>query len=757
MQYEPLIQRLLQQRQLTDPQQAHRFLNPDYDDLTPLSAYDGLDACAQRVRQAIDMRQTVVIYGDYDCDGICSIAILYLFLKEAGVDAHYFIPNRHKHGYGLRVETLEYIAEQWLPDLVITVDCGITAVQEVEYARDVLGFDVIVTDHHTPPETLPDCLIFNPKLTCKAGAFRELCGAGVVLRLVEALSSAEQAKQYLDIAAIATVADVVPLVEDNRAIASLGIRELNRTKRKGLEMLIRGCVKSGVNAYEIGFQIAPRINAVGRMGDATNVVSLFTETDFFLLKCLIEEIERSNETRQQHTNDLTKDCMERLVGFDFASSSCIVLSHPYWEDGVLGIAAARLVGEFHRPVILLTRQDGVWKGSGRSVEGIDLYACVNDCKAYLTRFGGHAMACGVSLAEKDLQDFIAALDAACKRRYPDFVFRASSHAVAVDAEELNLTVCKQLRLLEPFGEGNREPYFELTLGGTEFVPIGDGAHIKARLGESTELIGFSMSNWRSVLQAPTEKRVTLSMRYSEFRNIETASCYIKRIECPQAEEREDLRQYVAWSMARQTRPYAGVSYERALDMAQDATRTVCYLVHTPQAARKLCDDLSARGCAYILDYELPSDADPRLRIVYRPDRNCDLRYYDAIVLLERPLSDGCPATIGMCANAALYCTENGAALDAASAALPTYERLGRLFLTLKSVLRTTVARDLYTVYLAMCKLGEIGWNEFAIAFYIFVDLGIVIYRNNAIMIQETVRTRLDASALYGRLREHAIG
>ncbi len=301
---------ILVNRGYDDRNKLYKFLYPSLEDLTDIHKYTGFDEVIERIKCAIDNNEKILIYGDYDCDGVCGVSILYNYFKSIGADVNCFLPNRHTDGYGLSVEALERLAEEYLSDLLITVDCGITGVEEVEYAREVLGFDVIITDHHEMGEVLPDCLIFNPKMS-GGDCFRDLCGAGVALRIVEGLGGEKERDKYLDIAAIATVADVVPLVGDNRIITQAGLKIINSFNvRRGIKKLITSCIKNDVTAYDIGFKIAPRINSLGRLSDANRVLDLFCTDDNFLLDTIVNEINDSNSKRMELTNDLTEMCLD---------------------------------------------------------------------------------------------------------------------------------------------------------------------------------------------------------------------------------------------------------------------------------------------------------------------------------------------------------------------------------------------------------------------------------------------------------------
>ncbi|MDE5618891.1 MAG: DHH family phosphoesterase, partial [Clostridia bacterium] len=343
---------------------------------------------------------------------------------------------------------------------------------------------MIITDHHEPPKDLPQCPIFNPKLS-GADAYRDLCGAGVALRLIEALSDLNTSKKFYDIAALATVADVVPLMGDNRVIVHFGLKLLNTGRRTGLRMLAKTCVKGQITSYDIAFKLAPRINSTGRIETAAETVSLLYDNDVFILETLIDKINACNETRRRLTDDLTQACIEKLRGVDTESRKIIVLYDPYWDDGVLGITASRLVELYNRPVLLMTDSGGAVKGSGRSVAGIDIYKCISACGSYLVKYGGHKMACGFTIDKSLITEFDYIINSYCDKTYPDFVPYPDMGSKGVELScAPDIALAKQIEMLQPFGEGNPRPLFIWERERCNFSQIGVSGHIKEVFGNS---------------------------------------------------------------------------------------------------------------------------------------------------------------------------------------------------------------------------------------------------------------------------------
>lgn len=737
-----VIADILVSRNIDTLDKAEAFLYPKQSNMTPLELYVGLDGVIERIKQAVDNKEKVVLYGDYDCDGICGVSILYLYLQSRGVDVSYFLPSRHTHGYGLSIEALESIAEQSFPDLIVTVDCGISSKNEVQYAQEVLGIDVVVTDHHEPIAELPECNIFNPKLS--KGCFRELCGAGVALRLVEALAGVQESKKYYDIAAIATVADIVPLVEDNRIIVYYGLMLINRGYRKGVKMLVERCVKGVVKSSDISYKIAPRINSVGRLQDANPVVELFVSNDNFVLSNLIEEIEKLNDMRQTMTTDLATACDDRLIGFDFEDNPIIVLYDRYWDDGILGIASARLVGEFNRPVILLTKNKGVVKGSGRSVEGVNILDCVSACSDILLKFGGHKMACGLSLQEDNVEEFIRRINAFAKSTISSQALQPKVEAFC-KLDDFDIEFAKQLAYLEPYGEGNREVTFSTDMGKCDFAPIGNSEHLKYHYKDS-DFLAFSAIDKLSLLNSSAKKKIRFSLSVNVFKNTETLQANVLNVTCNDVECDMGVANYVMQSIYKSNSPIQvrRIDKERAFDAIADSSYGTCYLCYDYDTFKSIDPKIIAK--LMINNGFCDSDC-PYNRLIYNPDVNVNLTYYDNIVLLERPLSGALTAKMQISKDASVWVVDDDIMQRRCRNKLLDYAGLGKVFTAIKTLLAAKSYTDYYTLFQNIGVEG-VAREEFCVAMAVFVDLGIVKYDNNAIIIDREVKTKLDCSKLY---------
>ena len=403
----PALHRLLVRRGIRSAEEAERFLQPSVVDLNDPFRLNDMDRAVEAIRRALQSETPIVVYGDYDVDGVCASAILSEYLRSVGANVEVYLPSRHREGYGLNEDAVRTLARRC--GLMVTVDCGITCADLIGLAES-LGLECVVTDHHRPEEALPACPTVNPLLGDYP--FPYLCGAGVAFQLVPALAGREAALRYIDLAALATVADVVSLTGENRAIVRLGLEAINRAPRPGLQALIEtaGLVDREINAGNIAFQLAPRLNAGGRIGSAQRPMELLVETDPGRALRLAAELEGANDERRTLEQKILNDSLAQLQDFDFPGRRAIVLMGRDWNAGVIGLAASRLVERFHYPTILMASDGETCAGSCRSIEGVDIFEALTAVKGYFPRYGGHKQAAGFTIAEKDVPDFIRDLN-----------------------------------------------------------------------------------------------------------------------------------------------------------------------------------------------------------------------------------------------------------------------------------------------------------------------------------------------------------
>jgi single-stranded-DNA-specific exonuclease len=471
---------VLVRRGYADPDAARAFLAAEPPGHDPLLLGDVATAC-ETIRETIAAGRRICVHGDYDVDGICATALAVTALRSLGAAVEWHLPSRFEEGYGVSRDTLARLADEGC-GLVLTVDCGITAVEEVAEAR-AAGLDVVVTDHHRPGETLPDCPIVATRPS--EYPFPELCGTGVVLKLLEALG-VEGLERHLDLVALATVADVVPLVDENRALVTAGMRRLARTDKPGLQALMRvgGVDPAALDTGAIGFRLAPRINAAGRLGHPGAALELLLTDDEAEAGRLAGELEALNRDRQAVEDRILRDAIRQVEEWPEPKRRRLgyVIAGEEWHRGVIGIVASRLVERFHRPVVLIAGGEPgeSWVGSGRSVSAFDLHGALGACSDLLGRWGGHRAAAGLSIAPGNVEAFAEAFAAhAASVLTVEDLRPVTPVDAVVRGSELTLGLCEELERLAPFGLGN--PNVTLLAVGAELSDldaVGEGKHLR---------------------------------------------------------------------------------------------------------------------------------------------------------------------------------------------------------------------------------------------------------------------------------------
>jgi single-stranded-DNA-specific exonuclease len=521
----PLTARVLVSRGNSELEAAGRFLDPKLSELPDPFTMKGMEAAVARLARALESGERIGCYGDYDVDGVTSTVLLVSFLRACGADVVSYTPHRLVEGYGLNTGAVEKLAGQGVR-LLVSLDCGITSVDEVAAAAQ-LGMDTVVVDHHTVPVELPRAVaILNPHQPGCGYPSKNLAAVGVTFCLAMALRKRlrelgkfgahrpePNLREVLDLVALGTVADVVPLLDANRILVRWGLEELARSRRPGLVALKRVAgIADGtpVTAGQVGFRLGPRINAAGRLDDAGRGVRLLLEDDAGRAAALAEELDRENRSRQEIERQILVEALEDAAARVAAGARGMVLARTSWHAGVVGIVAARVVERFHRPAVLVAVQDGVGKGSGRSIEGFHLHDALSACSPHLLRFGGHRHAAGVTVAAAAIPAFQEAFEryAATSLADEDLVPRCRIEGWA-EPGHLSESAALDLEKLAPFGAGNPEPVFGLRVVPERVRTVGPGgAHLKLALGR-LDAIGFSLGDQASVCAGEVEAAVAL--------------------------------------------------------------------------------------------------------------------------------------------------------------------------------------------------------------------------------------------------------
>ena len=488
---------VLVRRGYGDPQEARAFLAGEQPLHDPFLLGD-MAAAVGSIRAAVAAGKRICVHGDYDVDGICATVLAVLALRELGAEVEWHLPSRFDEGYGVSGQTLERLAEEGC-GLVLTVDCGITAVDEVRRARE-LGLDVVVTDHHRPAEGLPDCPVVATRPS--SYPFPELCGTGVVYKLGQALlgTDAEVLRRHLDLVALATIADVVPLVGENRSLTIAGLRALARTQKPGLRALMKVARVDPATADsgQVAFRLAPRINAAGRLGHPGAALELLLTEDADEARALAGRLEELNRDRQAVEDKILRAAVAQVEDWPEARQRrpAYVVWGEDWHEGVIGIVASRLVERYHRPVVLIAGTDGLWKGSGRSIPSFDLHSALGACSELLERFGGHRAAAGLSIDAAQVEAFADAFAAQAEGLLSPEDLRPTTVIDAVIPRDARLTLalCQELQQLAPFGLGN--PDVTLLAPGCELgdlATVGEGKHLRFRVRQGGQDAGGAIA------------------------------------------------------------------------------------------------------------------------------------------------------------------------------------------------------------------------------------------------------------------------
>ena len=497
-----ILTSILVNRNITSPEKIRIFLNPTRNDFYDPFLLNDMEIAVERILKAIEQKEKVMIYGDYDADGITSITVLKKFLEERGLIVDYYIPNRLEEGYGLNKNAIEKIAKQKY-SLMITVDCGISAIEEIKLANN-LGIETIITDHHETVETLPEAMaVVDPKRKDNTYPFRDLAGVGVVYKLIQALSirlglEEKEFLKYLDIVCIGTISDIVPLVDENRVIAKLGLKLIERTKNKGLKRLIEACNYSSIDANMISFGVAPRINACGRMGFQEEAIRLFLSDDEAEVATITQKLNEYNKERQDTEKKIFEEAISKIQEEKMQENSCIILGGENWHHGVIGIVSSKITDMYFKPSLLICFEGDMGKGSGRSIPGFDLHHALMETGNYLERFGGHSMAVGLSVKKEKFEEFKKKFEELAKESNIQDILPILYIDEEITIKEMTLELMQELKQLEPFGEKNKEPLFMLRNVKIDSIrTLSEGKHMKLTLKEGIyliECIGFNLGH-----------------------------------------------------------------------------------------------------------------------------------------------------------------------------------------------------------------------------------------------------------------------
>ena len=532
-----LLATILVNRDIIEQEQIKKFLEPKRNDFYDPYQMPDMEIAVERIMKAIDNEEKIIIYGDYDVDGITSVTVLKSFLEERGIKVEEYIPNRLEEGYGLNKKAIDKIVKDG-NQLMITVDCGISAIEEVDYANR-LGIETIITDHHEPGNELPKAIaVVDAKRKDNKYPFRNLAGVGVVFKLIQALGmrmglAEKEYLKYLDIVCIGTISDIVPLVDENRVIVKLGLKLVEQTKNLGLKSIIQSSGYNQIDSNTVSFGVAPRINACGRMGHQEEALKLFLATDANEVSELTQKLNEYNKIRQETEKKIYNEAVEEIEKNKLYDKNTIVVMKENWHHGVIGIVSSKITELYFKPSILLCEEGENGKGSGRSIPGFDLYEALTKCKQSIDKFGGHSMAIGINIKKDKFEEFKEELEKIAEEQNIKEIIQILKIDAQIRLDDINKEMVESLKQLEPFGEENKMPVFAFrNLKINSIRALSEGKHLKLTLKDNKNIvnaIGFNLGELSNEYKIGDKVDVVGNLEINTFNGVSSIQINIKDI------------------------------------------------------------------------------------------------------------------------------------------------------------------------------------------------------------------------------------
>ncbi len=726
--------KILYGRGVCTKEEIERFIHPSREHFISPFDMGGMKEAVALITRARDEGWSVVVYGDYDADGVCASTIMGGALRDFGIEAQLVIPER-RNGYGLSKELIDGFFEEYFPQLVITVDCGISCAEEVEYIKEQ-GAEVIVTDHHELPEKLPDCICINPKFN-DGYIYDNLCGAGVAFKTACALNG-KSAYKYLDLAAIATVADSVPLTGENRDIVAEGLKIINSRPRSCYCQFFKG--DGAVTAQSLAFSVAPKINAAGRMGDANAALQLFNSTDEGEIFSLASKLTSYNLERQKYCDELYLSAKEILVKEDIGK--IIVLAGEEWNAGFVGIVAARLAEEFGRPAILFVRHGDMLRGSARSVEGVNVFEALKACSQYIEEFGGHSQAAGVSVKESNFAPFKQALEEYISQNYTAEDFEPTVYVSGTLTGAFSPVLARELEMLEPYGVGNKRPVF---LTEEEAMPSklvkAQSPHLAVR-GKGIELVYFGGARFAKLLECSAPKKIIFEYNVSTFKGREYIKGFVRDVIYTAeagAHAGEEIAVNGVISLAeRETECEAvPISVGEILRECEACPDFGTLFVAYDYAALERFPELKKLNC----DLFVPSQRNGSSGVLISPQPDADLSVYKKVIFLEK-----CGVHISSLAGKRVYVNSEGLPPSFVKQLSTDRTDLLKSFSALGANVKNVLGGSAEEA--ATRNSFPYPAPQTAFALTVFSELGLISFEKGFLTVFRGIKTELTASPTY---------
>ena len=762
------IAELLLIRDIISNKDIEEFLSPKLSNLHNPFLFKDMDKVVNRIKTAIDKHEKILVFGDYDVDGITSTYILLDYFKSLGISIDTFLPNRYSDGYGLTIDAVKYVIKQFSPNLIITVDCGISGHDEIEYIKSQ-GIDVIVTDHHEGPEILPECLIIDAKIPNQTYPFRELCGAGVAFKLVEALADRDTALKYLPVCAIATVSDIVPLLDENRVIVKFGLSKPLNAFPEGIVALCKELKLSNkISSQDISFKIAPKLNAAGRMGDANHSLKLYIEKDKNKIRQIVTKLLEYNLERQDLCNLVYVDCVNQLSKVNLADKKAIVLANKNWNIGILGIVAARLADEYKRPTFLLGEEGGFYKGSCRSIEGINVHNILTQLSDILDSYGGHVMAAGLTLSENKLGEFSSRLEKIMEEQYGDEFFQLfCEYDLDIKVEEISVDRLKKFEILEPFGCQNPTPTFRLEFEKSTITPMKkNNSHISIQL-PTVNLLAFNSGQYFNQISQSSKKECITELWVDTFRGVSSCKGIVKQLQInsiPNVSAERVGGEYIKQlSLSNNGQKPTYSLYQKSelfdiLNDSKDKLHGTLIIANTLQSYKTFYETCKNKFEIVCYEYLNITSNSGYNTLCLCPALNNTYRNYNRIILLDAVLDEAYITYLNSLTSAKIYIPSSSPFLYSPFKNIELSRKtFGEYFNVFKKLAKTNlVAYDDFNYYNKIKRIAkDFNYVQFVACLLTFAQLGLIEIidemGNYRLIMKSSMPTQLNNSQFYNKL------
>lgn len=762
------VAELLLLRNFETDEEISKFLNPKIEDLHDPFLFNNMHKVVDKINDAIKNNKRILVFGDYDVDGITASYILVDYFKSIGYPVDVFLPNRYVDGYGLTMETATKVLEKFSPELIITVDCGISGVNEVEFLKSK-GVDVIITDHHECGDVLPSCLIVDAKVPLEKYPFKEMCGAGVAFKLVMALSNLKTALKYLPVCAIATVSDIVPLLDENRAIVQIGLSRPLSEFPVGLAELMKELkIVKNITSQDISFKLAPKINAAGRMGDAQHSLDIYMETDKSKLSKMINKLLNYNTERQEICNLVYADCIKELKSINLSNKKVIAIAKDNWNIGILGIVAARISEEFNRPTFLLGAEGEFYKGSCRSVAGINIHEVLTELKDLLTSFGGHTMAAGMTISKDKFSEFAKRVNEVVEKNYDESVFVPfAEYDCDIDIKDVNTNFISAFDKLQPFGCQNPTPIFRFVFDKSTCNPMKNNPnHITVQLPNVT-LLAFNLPKCFNLISQSSAKECLATINVDVFRNIKSCKGIIKNIqllEAPNISAERIGGEYIkqlsnsSYGMKPQYETYNKAMLDELLFENKTAHYGTLIIANTLQSYKDFLEKSLFAEHIVCHEYLNLTNENGYNTICLCPSFDNDYSNFSRIILLDSVLDEGYIIGLNKNTNAKIYIPQNSPFLYTPFKSLDLQRKVfGRYFNIFKQASKQKlVAFDDFNYFNKLKRANkDINYVQFVACLETFKQLSILEQNNKigeySININNGISSKLEKSQFYNKL------